>query len=109
MGELADRAVGLATCKALFERLEHVEKAAAGVDEVARSWLASMVWPRLVWPRELLLELRSVKFEAVPMATVADPLHDWATGWGTTKTGEDAINITKACKTLSGSRKHQVQ
>lgn len=96
-------------CEAMFSLLEELDKKAADGNQVATSWMSSMVWPRLAWPRELLLHLRGVQFKGIPSETVFKPLLEWATGWGTTKSAEDAINIAKNCKLLSGSKKHQIK
>lgn len=102
------RADCLRWCQRLWAKLETIEAKAAGGDSASLGILRAMWWPQLVWPRELLLHLRAVRFEWVPAETVGLPLRRWVSGWGSSKLADDAINIAKGVKTNAQSQKHQV-
>ena len=64
-------------------------------DPLANKVFEGLVWPRMVWPRELLMYRGAVDFSGVPKTEVQLPLAKLAKGFCTTKVVEDGINVIK--------------
>jgi hypothetical protein len=93
-------------CKVAHDKWEVLEASScAGHD--AAAYRNAMIWPRLTWPCEMLLELKGVDFRGTPKS-VGEPLQDFATGWGASKIIEDGNRVEKSCKSLSQSGKYGV-
>lgn len=89
----------------LWAALCDLEAARSEGDPVAVVFASDLMWPGLVWNRELLLNLRGVDFRGILLA-LSTELRKFFSSWSTAKVIDDGVNIKQILPTTTTSNKH---
>lgn len=98
-------ACALGDLKHLFHCLT-IAEASMATTRWLRTFVKELVWPEMVWVRELLVALWEVDFARVP-SDVRQEICKYTGGFMTTKSVEDSFNIIRSKESASKSGKLQ--